>query len=225
LRVSSPRRQSRRAKCMSGEREEPGMGQPHQPGWYDDPLTSDRPAERYWDGTDWTPRRRPKAAGWSSSSTTAPPIPQSSVHPSPPVAADPPPSPPPNPQPPQGPPSPPRPPAAMPTGPASADGPSANWLSNQPVPTGQGLAKGFAGWWRGLTSRGRAVAVGLIACLVALLLLVSGALDSPNYRQCMRDGKHALEVEAGAGDKETADAIERFCAETFGHYIFSPRQR
>ena len=30
------------------------------PGWYDDPYSSDPRAERYWDGSNWTPRRRPK---------------------------------------------------------------------------------------------------------------------------------------------------------------------
>lgn len=34
------------------------------PGWYDDPHSSAGPlAERYWDGTAWTPRRRPKKPG------------------------------------------------------------------------------------------------------------------------------------------------------------------
>ena len=32
------------------------------PGWYDDPYSSDPRAERYWDGSNWTPRRRPKKA-------------------------------------------------------------------------------------------------------------------------------------------------------------------
>jgi hypothetical protein len=32
------------------------------PGWYDDPYSSDPRAERYWDGSTWTPRRRPKKA-------------------------------------------------------------------------------------------------------------------------------------------------------------------
>ena len=38
------------------------MTQPHAPGWYDDPFSSDLRAERFWDGSDWTPRRRPKRA-------------------------------------------------------------------------------------------------------------------------------------------------------------------
>lgn len=34
------------------------------PGWYGDPYSSSgRPAERYWDGAEWTPRRRPKKPG------------------------------------------------------------------------------------------------------------------------------------------------------------------
>ena len=32
------------------------------PDWYDDPYSSDPRAERYWDGSNWTPRRRPKKA-------------------------------------------------------------------------------------------------------------------------------------------------------------------
>lgn len=197
------------------------MGKPHQPGWYDDPLTAGRPAERYWDGTDWTPRRRPKAAGWSSS-TTAVPTHQPSVNP-PPGGVHPPP--PPNPRPPAGPYRPPPAPAVMPAGPAGGQGPPTNWPLRQPVPAGQAPAKGVTGWWRGLTSRGRAVTVGLIACVFVALLLVSGALDSPNYRQCVRDGLHELEVERGGGDAETAAAIKRFCASNFGEFIFSPPAR
>ena len=30
------------------------------PGWYDDPSSPGSQAERYWNGTEWTPRRRPK---------------------------------------------------------------------------------------------------------------------------------------------------------------------
>ncbi len=33
---------------------------PSGPGWYNDPFSSDPRSERYWDGTNWTPRRRPK---------------------------------------------------------------------------------------------------------------------------------------------------------------------
>ncbi len=36
------------------------MTGPGQPGWYDDPFGPASRAERYWDGQDWTPRRRPK---------------------------------------------------------------------------------------------------------------------------------------------------------------------
>ena len=39
------------------------MTQPQSAGWYDDPFSSDTRAERYWDGQDWTPRRRPKKIG------------------------------------------------------------------------------------------------------------------------------------------------------------------
>ncbi len=39
------------------------MTNPQQPGWYDDPFSSDQRAERYWDGQEWTPRRRPRKAG------------------------------------------------------------------------------------------------------------------------------------------------------------------
>jgi hypothetical protein len=36
------------------------MSTPHLPGWYDDPSASN--AERWWDGHDWTPQRRPKVS-------------------------------------------------------------------------------------------------------------------------------------------------------------------
>lgn len=32
----------------------------NDPGWYDDPASPGSQAERYWNGTEWTPRRRPK---------------------------------------------------------------------------------------------------------------------------------------------------------------------
>lgn len=51
------------------------MTQPSQPGWYDDPFSSDKRAERFWDGSEWTPRRRPKRAAPASAQQAAAPPP------------------------------------------------------------------------------------------------------------------------------------------------------
>lgn len=40
------------------------------PGWYDDPESGTQ--MRYWDGSDWTDQRRPKAPGSSSAAVGRP---------------------------------------------------------------------------------------------------------------------------------------------------------
>lgn len=54
------------------------------PGWYDDPYAPASNAERYWDGSTWTPRRRPKKRG-----KAIPTPPQYSAPPAPPQHAAP----------------------------------------------------------------------------------------------------------------------------------------
>lgn len=60
---------------------------PHVPGWY--PDNEDQSVVRYWDGSDWTPRRRPRPA-WAPTSTkplrlvslsAPPPLPVQGRHP------------------------------------------------------------------------------------------------------------------------------------------------
>lgn len=65
------------------------MTAPQQPGWYDDP--NDANAQRYWDGDDWTPRRKRKVASGSTPQPVAAPPALSR-----PSAAPPPPPPPPS---------------------------------------------------------------------------------------------------------------------------------
>lgn len=81
------------------------MTTPREPGWYDDPQ--DPNAQRYWDGTDWTPHRQRKpVAQKAPAAVTSTPSPPPPPPPPPPAAGRPgPPPPPPGNVPPPPPPS------------------------------------------------------------------------------------------------------------------------
>lgn len=163
-------------------------GPPMCPGWYDDPHASDGRAERYWDGSTWTPRRRPKK-------------PAEATHPTPPQYAVPPAPPPPTvfPSPP----------------PLSAPGPGLQTPPVYPTPLYQAgptpQRSGWGSWTRG-TKMGVATGVAVIGLLLALGL--SGKLSpgpSESYLWGQRAGNSAVSlvhagVEPGTACKTSIEA-------------------